>query len=455
MTPDPRHIALVLLQESQNIKTTLDHVLDHFQDRLDAMSGPDRRLCHAIVFGVLRQRAFLDHIIKTFSDMPFNRLDTRVIILLRIALFQMIFLDRIPDFAAINTSIDLAKNQGLKKASGFINAVLRNAAENHSKIQIPHKKNSPAHMAVSFSFPSWLVQKWRSAFGVDQTRILFNIINEIPPLTLRANSLRSTRTDLGAALRSSGLEIEPTQTSPDGIQILSRGVRVQDLPGFDQGHFQVQDEAAQLVGRILDPRPGETVLDACTGLGSKAFHLAQLMKDQGSILGMDTVTSKLAGLDQEALRLGITIVETRHADLLKTTLKDCKTFFDRVLIDAPCSGLGVMRRNPDTKWKRSQNDVIRLSGRQKKMLNAAANLVRPGGVLVYAVCSCEKEENEDVIDSFLLKRKDFTLDKNPDLSFALPGILNPQGFFKTYPDHAHMDGFFAARLIRSPKGKGS
>lgn len=450
MTSVPRHTALDILLECQNPRTTLDHILDRFQERLESMSDPDRRLCHALVFGVLRRRGYLDHVIKSFSEIPFERLDGQAVILLRIALFQMIFMDRIPDFAAIDSTIELAKSRGLKKASGFLNAVLRTAARNPSQIQLPSEKTPAAHLAVVLSFPSWLTRKWISVYGADKTRSLFEAINEIPPLTLRVNTLKTDRERLGETLSSQEKKFEFTQISPDGINLLSPGIRIQELPGFDQGFFQIQDEAAQLVGRILDPRPGENILDACTGLGTKALHLAQLMENQGNILGVDIGDAKLAGLDQEASRLGITIAQTRAMDLLKATIKDFPGFFDRVLLDAPCSGLGVMRRNPDTKWKRTQKDVLRLAAQQKKMLNAAANLVKPGGILVYSVCSCEKEENETVISSFLGKRKDFCLDPNPGTSPDLSEIMKSDGLFKTYPDHACMDGFFAARLVRNP-----
>lgn len=451
MTPNPRDMALTLLWESQNPRTTLDNVLDRFEENLESLADPDRRLCHAIVLGVLRRRAFLDHVISSFSRIPFGHLDEQVVILLRIALFQMIFMDRIPDFAAIDSTIELAKTRGLKKASGFLNAVLRNAAGNHSRVRLPHEKNTAARLAVTHCFPPWLVKKWISVYGLDDTCILFNAINEIPPLTLRVNTLKTTRKTLKETLHSQEIHVESTRISPEGILLAHKYPKIREIPGFGQGLFQVQDEASQLVGRILDPRPGETVLDACTGLGTKAMHLAQLMENQGKVLGVDIGETKLVRLDQEAARLGITIVQTRPMDILLSSVRDFPGFFDRVLLDAPCSGLGVLRRNPDTKWKRTQNDVVRLGARQKKMLNAVANLVRPGGILVFSVCSCEKEENEDVINSFLNKRKDFCLDRNPDLSAGLSGIRNPDGFFKTYPGHSYMDGFFAARLVRIQK----
>ncbi len=449
MNVNPRHTALAVLEESQDKRTTLDKVLEKNDEILDAMTSRDRRLCHALVFGILRNRAFLDSIIRKHSKTPFERLDPKVVHLLRLGLFQIVFMDRVPDFAAINTTIELSKQKGARKASGFINAVLRKAAQNPCLPASCPAKTRAADLAVSHSFPRWLVKKWLAAYGHEACSRLFTTINEIPALTIRVNSLKTDRAALAQALDSSGYRIALTRTSPDGIHILKPGTRIPDLPGFDQGFFQVQDEAAQMVTRILAPRAGESVLDACAGLGGKSFHMAQIMNNKGSILAADTGKQKLSRLEKEAKRLGVTMVTTRQMDILTASVKETGTYFDRVLVDAPCSGLGVMRRNPDTKWKRSPKDLARLGARQKKILNASANLVRPGGVLVYAVCSCETEENQDVIKAFLAKRKDFSPDPTPVSCSFVSQILDSRGFFKTYPQHPYMDGFFAARLVRT------
>ncbi len=451
MTLDPRHTALDILDASADPKTTLDQTLDHAAPRLNELSDRDKRLCYAIVFGVLRNRAYLDHVIRSFSKTAFEKLDAKVVHLLRMALFQVMFMDRVPDYAAIDKAIELSKTIGLKKASGFVNAVLRNAARNRTAIELPHKQGSVAHMATALSFPPWLLKKWAALYGLEKTRAICESVNQIPPLTLRVNPLATSRVSLFQILEKAGHTVELTPTSPDGINLSGPGSRVELLPGFDDGFFQVQDEAAQLVSRILAPQPGETILDACAGVGGKTLHMASLMDNQGTITAMDIGKAKLETLQEEARRLHIDNTAVCCRDLLKTSIKDFDDFFDAVLLDAPCSGLGVLRRNPDTKWKRTFKDLQRMAARQRKLLNAAAGLVRPGGRVVYAVCSCEPEETIDVIKSFLKKRKDYTLDKNPDLSVELPGILNPQGVFTTYPDRLQMDGFFAARLRRSPK----
>jgi 16S rRNA (cytosine967-C5)-methyltransferase len=445
MKLDSRQMALKILMRCQKRTCTLDKSIDAAESQLGGLSRQDRNLCNAIVFGVLRHREYLDFIIKSFSKKPFANLDILVLYILRIALFQLVFLDRIPAFAAINTSIELAKKQTNKGTAGFINAVLRNAEQNHHTLALPDlNKNLLAHICTGHSYPGWLIKRWIRFYGGEKTLALCRSINTIPPITLRVNTLKMQRKSLGALLETQDLGVAYTNKSPDGIHISSPGKPVTEIEGFSKGLFQIQDEAAQLVSQILNPKPDETVLDACAGLGGKACHLAQLMNNRGKIIAADLESHKLDSLEAEARRLGIGNIRVRQIDLLKATIKDFDRYFDRVLLDAPCSGLGVMRRNPDTKWKRTLKDVLRLCAQQKKMLNAAANLVKPGGILLYAVCSCEPEENEQVITAFLQKRKDYSLDT------TMEGIKTADHFFKTYPEQ-HMDGFFAARLKRLDK----
>ena len=449
MKYDPRRTALEVLLGCQKKHTTLDQSLAHAEKALAALSQKDRNLTHALVFGTLRNRARLDHIIQTFSKIPLEKMDAKVIHILRLGLFQLFFMDRIPDFAAINTSVELTKKRAGKRAAGFVNAVLRSALRGGMPPLPSMEKNPASHMALAHSMPSWLVERWLTAYGPKKTQTLCRHINEIPPVTLRVNTLKTYVTDLMEKLSRAGHGPTPARHAPHALHLHNPGA-IDQLPGYREGEFQIQDEAAQLTGLLLDPQPGETILDACAGLGGKTCHLAQLMDNQGQITAMDLDSKKLANLREEAQRLGITMVSTRTYDLKGATIKDFPHFFDRVLLDAPCSGLGVMRRNPDTKGRRRLGDVQRLAGQQKKLLNAAANLVRPGGLLVFAVCSCEPEENLEAIQAFLKKRKDFVL----DTEFSLPPFqeLPMDGhLLRTYPEAAHMDGFFAARLKRLSK----
>ena len=444
MAWDTREAALEILLQAEQKHATLDRTLDAVSPCLAHLSQPDKNLCHAIVFGVLRHRNFLDFIIQSFSRIPLNRMDLPVLTVLRIALFQLRFLDRIPNFAAIDTSVTLIKARNGKKTAGFVNGVLRNTVRRFHTLALPDPQTDlPGHITVVHSIPEWLARRWLARYGPDQILELCRTINQIPPLTLRTNTLKITRSALSDTLKAAGHSVEFTPLSPEGIYVMDAGIRIDALPGFDHGLFAVQDEAAQLVSLILDPEPHHTVLDACAGRGGKTLHMAQLMKGQGQITAMDTDPDKLKQLENEAIRLGVDTVQCRALDLMNADHTDFPLYFDRVLVDAPCTGLGVLRRNPDTKWKRSFQDIQRMAGRQKKLLNAAANRVTPGGVLVYAVCSGEPEENEQVITAFLKKRKDYELAPIQDC-FGLP----MDRYFKTFPNGMNMDGFFAARLKR-------
>ncbi len=452
MKSNPRRTALDILQRCEKKNCTLDRSLGDADAQLADLSPKDRNLTHALVFGVLRYRARLDHVIAHFSKTPFDKLDPLVVNILRLGLFQQLFMDRIPDFAAINTSVELTKAKIGRRATGFVNAILR-TAQRTPLPELPDPEEDPAeHLSITHSMPAWLIKRWLKTHGEEKTRELCTRINQIPVLTLRTNGLKTDQESFTALLTQAGHPPEPTRHSPHGLHLTHPGA-VDQLPGYADGLFQVQDEAAQLVSLILNPQPGERILDACAGLGGKTAHMAQLMGNKGELVAMDLEAKKLVSLKEEVQRLGIDIVKTRPYNLRKANIKDFSGFFDRVLLDAPCTGLGVMRRNPDTKWKRGIGDIQRLAGQQKKLLNAAANLVRPGGVLVFAVCSCEPEENQEVIHAFLAKRKDYQLDTSfclEDQTDVREGIPMPGHLFKTYPEAAYMDGFFAARLLRRP-----
>lgn len=445
MEKDPRYTAVhILTQWDSAGQHTLDQILHANQEKIDALSIKDRRLFNAIVFGVLRHRAALDWILDACSNTPVKKIQKDLIYIFRSALFQIIYLDRVPDFAAIDTAVSIASKTNGKKAGGFVNAVLRKAAKTHTTINLPDIKKQPAlSLSVTFSMPLWLTQKWLKAYGEQKTRALLEQIQSVPAITIRTNTLKATREELAQHLEKDVENLRSVADSDITLEFDSPKLPIDQMETFKNGWFQIQDPAAQLVTRMLDPQPGERILDACAGLGGKTGHIAQEMQNKGQIIACDMEASKLSVLETQMQRLGVKIVETKAADLAATSVKDFGQYFDRVLLDAPCTGLGVLRRNPDAKWKRTKNDIQRMAAQQKKLLNAAANLVKPGGIIVFAVCSCETEENDDIVKHFLDKRKDFIMD-SADMNRL-----------KTYPDITgntiEMDGFFAARLRRKNK----
>lgn len=449
---DPRHIAFTLIQAGQKPTLPLDRAIEDAALQLEHLSQKDKGLCHAIVFGVFRHRGRIDQLIGRCAKLAFDRIDPKVKTILRLGVFQIVFLDRVPDFAAINTSVELAKPICGKKASGFINAVLRNISRSHKEISLPCSANDlPGHLAAAFSIPSWLGKRWAARYGKEKTLALASALMELPLFTLRVNPRKASREDLIATFEREGINAKPTRFSPLGLQIRTSGIAIPDLPGFNDGLFQIQGEAAQLAVQLLGPEPGDKILDACAGLGTKTCHMALEMENKGNITANDTGERKADRLVREALRLNIDIIRTTHVDMTKAGFNDFSSYFDRVLVDAPCSGLGVLARNPDSRWKRNLKDISRMAALQKKILNGAANVVTPGGVLVYAVCSCEPEETTQVIERFLDKRKDFSPDPS-GFEARLPFFCE-SGFetFKktTFPDLLEMDGFFMARMRRN------
>ncbi|MCF8051904.1 MAG: 16S rRNA (cytosine(967)-C(5))-methyltransferase RsmB [Desulfobacterales bacterium] len=453
MKQNPRKLALDVLDRLERSGELLDPIMEEVMAGTPFSDSRDRSLFHSLVFGVLRWRGRLDWIIGHFSKTPLKKIDPIVMNVLRLGLFQVVFLDRIPVSAAVNTSVSLAKTQAPAWLAGFVNALLRNAAKNWAKVPLPDSRRFPdRYLAVRWSFPSWMVGRWISRFGFEEAERLCRVINEIPPITIRTNTLKTTRPHLLSALHSVGEDLRETPYSKEGICLRNPSMSVHELPLFEEGGFQVQDEAAQLVSLLLDAKPGQTVLDACAGLGVKTGHIAQLMENRGTLFAVDKNPGKVARLEKEMQRLGVTIVRPMVQDL-QAPLPGQKKRFDRILLDAPCSGLGVVRRNPDAKWRTDIANIAKFAKQQQFLLNRAADLVSPHGILVYSVCSTEPEENEAVIDAFLKDHPMFVVLKRPDGPNYLPSdFFDDRGFFRTYPHRHGTDGFFAAALKRNRGG---
>ena len=451
MPPNSRLISLSVLNAVDQDKKTLDHLLDATFTRIGNLPQRDKNFIFTIVYGVLRHRNRLDWILGHFSRSGLTKLDPEVLNILRIGLFQVVYLTRIPESAAVNTAVDLAKTLKKPWLAKFVNAVLRAAVREYRKLSSPDMEKDPVSaISTEKSMPQWLISRWIPRFGLSQTLLLCNIINTIPPLTLRINTLKTTRSVL---LESGSIHAHcmvPTAYAPDGVRLDHPEDPVTAIEGFREGFFQVQDEAAQLVTILLDPRPGETVMDACAGMGGKTGHIAQQMKNTGKILALDISPDKLEKVHPEMNRLGISIVETRIHDLSRCLDTDMIAKYDRVLLDAPCSGLGVLRRNPDIKWRASLDRLEHCQIRQIGFLDQISQFVKPSGLLVYAVCSMEPEENEAVVAAFLRDHPFFSIEKSPaGLPPRIRSLMNPEGHLRTFPHLHDMDGFFAVRFRRS------
>jgi len=450
--PDARKTALIILNSLDKGNKTLDSILEYFSAKTDLLSKRDRSLLNALVFGVTRWRSRLDYIIGHLSNTPLTRINPKVLNIIRIGLFQIIYLSRIPVSAAVNTSVELAKSFAPPWAIGFVNAILRNGAKKFEEVPFPDLKKDPVSaIAAQSSFPKWLVERWLHRYGPKETSQLCDAVNTVPPITIRTNTLKTTRDILLDSLKKKVEKIECTAYSPDGISFFKPNSSIPEMKGFKDGWFVVQDEAAQLVSLLLDARPGDTVLDACAGLGGKTGHIAQIMKNQGTIFAVDKDKNKLSRLVSVTKRLGISIITPLTCDLEKPLNIKRVKLFDRILLDAPCSGIGVIRRNPDIKWATSKKNLNHYKNKQLLFLKNIARLVKPSGILVYTVCSLEPEENEEVVKEFLNSHSEFDI-KNLSgwLSYNHTPVVSKGRYLKTLPHKNNMDGFFSVCFQRKP-----
>jgi 16S rRNA (cytosine967-C5)-methyltransferase len=444
-TTNPRRAAFDILLRIEKERSYADILIDR-ELAGGELRGPDRGLLTELVYGVLRRRGTLDHIIDQFSRQKVDRLERSVLILLRLGLYQIFFLDRIPVSAAVNESVKLAKVLA-PRATGFINAVLRQADRQRDNVRYPDRERDPvAFLAARYSHPAWIIARWLEQLGPEDAELLAQTMSEPPPLTIRTNTLKISRDALIARLGDEGATAVAARHAPTGLEISST-LPPAKLPSFSEGLFFIQDESSQLAATFLAPLPGERVLDLCAAPGGKATHLAQLMDNHGAVLACDTAPRKLPLIEENARRLGIDIITTRPVDATKPLPLEGK--FDRILVDAPCSGLGVLRRNPEGKWWKTPADVVELVSRQKAILRNAAPLLADGGTLLYATCSTTLEENEETIADFLSKRPDFMLEDLRVLFPAHAELFTERGCFRSWPHRHGMDGFFAARLRRT------
>jgi 16S rRNA (cytosine967-C5)-methyltransferase len=436
-----RYQALGILVRVEQDRAFADIALEHALDET-TLDPRDAALCTEIVYGTLRWRRHLDWRLGPHLRRPLAKLDPWVRNLLRLAAYQIFFLDRVPRWAAVDEAVSIARLKA--RTSGpaeFVNAVLRALTRAPSSPPLPA---SPVEaLATRLSFPDWIASRWMARLGSAEAEALMTAMNERPPVTIRVNLLRASREDLARRVRDEELaDTRPTALAPEGLVVL-RGA-VARWAAFAEGWCTIQDEASMLIAWLVDPQPGELLADVCAAPGTKTTHLAELMGNRGRIVAMDPHAGRLKLLAGAAARLGATIIEA-HGGPVAALAPGWASACDRVLVDAPCSNLGVLRRNPDVKWRRTEDDLARLPERQRAILTAAASLVRPGGRLVYATCSLEPEENEAVVGAFLDRHPGWRVDGAADF----PVAPDAAGFVRCWP-HVHgTDGFTAIRLLRA------
>jgi len=443
---NPRIAAFEILLRINKERSYADILIDQ-ELSTGVLQGPDRRFLPELVYGVLRRQATLDYIIKNFSSQKLERLERTVLLLLRLGLYQIFYLNRVPVSAAVNETVKMAKVLA-PRATGFVNAVLRSADRGRNSISYPDRGKDPSgYLSIAYSHPDWLAKAWIGQLGLDEAEELARAMAEPPPIIIRVNTLKKNRQQLMDILATEGVQCEACRFAPTAVRVTLNG-SVLRLNSFRDGLFMVQDESSQLTAIFLEPHPGEKVLDACAAPGGKTTHIAQLMEDRGEIIACDVINRKLSLIDENAARLGVASIKTVFMDMSKPSQVLSEGAFDRILLDAPCSGLGVIRRNPEGKWWKSPVDTTNLAKGQKALLENVATYLKPGGSLLYATCSTSVEENEAVITDFLSRHDEFMPEDLHQLFPDMGELFTPDGFFRGWPHRNGMDGFFAARLRR-------
>ena len=459
-TANPRVLALdtlIGIGKGRYGNIAVDTVL-----RRSNLSEPDRHLFTALVYGVLERLTTLDYLISRFSARPMDELEEKVVWALRLGLYQLIYMDRIPDHAAVGETVSLLP----KKTAGFANAIMRAYLRFEASLgkdaprenllltptqwvaRFPDLAQNPTYTpeAVAYGVPTSMWEIFKQAMGQDTAMSVLSAFGQKPDTTLRCNTLRTTPDALQSAICDTGLQAETGRYLDTALRLTQGSVTA--LPGFDTGDFFVQDEASQLCVKILDAQPHHTVIDTCACPGSKSFGMAISMENQGKLYAFDLHQSKLSLIDSGAARLGISIIQTEQRDA-RSPHPDLIGQADRVLCDVPCSGLGVIAKKPEIRHK-DMSESQRLPAIQAAILEASATYVKAGGVLVYSTCTLLPEENQNVVTAFLASHPEFE-----PYDFALPSqdgqatpIISQQGMITLRPDLHHTDGFFIARLRR-------
>ncbi|AGC42768.1 ribosomal RNA small subunit methyltransferase B [Myxococcus stipitatus DSM 14675] len=433
---NPRSLAILVLARVRATDAYLNVVLDTMLSESPPKDPRDAGLATELTYGTTRRQLALDYAISRFADRKLDAMEDRVLAALRIGAYQ-IFHTRVPARAAVAETVQALKDVGLARAAGFTNAILRKLAELPAP-PLPSQTDVAHYLSVRESHPQWLVERWLRQFGRERAEAMLVADNQSPPVVIRANTAKVTRDALLRQLQELGVEAKAATLSPVGI-ILPPVGRVEDVYGYSEGLWQVQDEAAQLVGVYGAIPESARVLDACAAPGGKSCHLAQ----EHDVVAVDVHAHKLRKIDAEARRLGLSSRLKAYAHDAAEPFPEAWGEFHAMLVDAPCSGLGTLRRHPELRYRRKEEDIARLATLQRRILENCQESVQPGGLLVYAVCTMDPQEGQDQVEMFLRSHPEWTAEPP-----VLPGLKLPltQAYLRTLPGPEGFDGFFAARL---------
>ncbi len=442
---DSRRAAFRVLMSLEQSPKRLEKLLDQELGRSGQSQGRDRALAVNLVYTVLRHRLWLDHLLKTVVSRSLNKLDLAVLTVLRLGAAELTCL-RTPDHAAVHATVELAKGTPAKRAQGLVNGALRALARGWEQVELPGDLKSALRMSVEFSHPLWLVEELLAAISADEVAAWLEANQNEPPSAVRVNTLKTSISQAAQLLAQAAEGVEPHALAPESLVLKGVHGPARDLPGFQEGLWQAQDPGASALCRLLGAEPGMRVLDLCAGAGGKTGHLAALMQNQGELWAVEPSKGRARGLEYNLQRLGVNCAKIMQAD--GRQLNSGIGAFDRIIVDAPCTGLGVVGRRPDVRWRRVPEDAKRLSALQLELCLAGARLLKPGGAMLYCTCTVTRAENERVVEA--LRQNDPGLQVAWDLEAAGTSAqaIGPDGFFRTKPHQHASDAFFGARLVR-------
>jgi 16S rRNA (cytosine967-C5)-methyltransferase len=451
---NPRQLTLFALKDLETGSYT-DMVVDRLLSKFE-LSAVDRHLFTELVNGIVRRKRTLDAIIDQLAKQPAHRQPPDLRQLLRLGLYQLRYLDRIPESAAVNTTVDLAKANGLTGLAGVANGILRQYIRlQEQQVEVLDLPAEPiARLGILYSYPDWLIEQWVAELGLVETEQLCQAFNQSPTMDLRVNILpditnpAQQRTKLIDTFQAAGIEAAPLPYLSQGLRFVGNVGAIDQLPGYAAGAWTIQDSSAQLVTHLLDPQPHETIVDACAAPGGKTTHIAELMGNTGQVIALDKTASRLRKLQQSIDRLQLTNIKILTGD--SCGFSELINTADRVLLDAPCSGLGTLHRRADARWQKTPAQVQDLAKLQAKLLANTATWVKPGGVLVYATCTVCSIENEEIILPFLQAHPEWQIDR-PPADALMASLVSDAGWIKVWPHRQQMDGFFMVKLRRSPE----
>lgn len=439
----PRKLALEALYKIDKKEAYSNIVLDELLNKnRNVLSNKDINFISELVYGVTTWKLTLDTIIQKYSKIKIKKISPWVINILRMGAYQIVFLDKVPKSAAVNESVNLCKKYG-GKSVGFVNAILRKV-EKSDYLELFEIKNDIEKISKTTSMPEWIVRELNKEFDPEKVNEICENSNLKPKITIRINNLKITKNELKKSLQSKEIEVE------DGIiedfLYLKNVKNITNLDEYKKGLFTMQDESAGLTALVLNPKEGESILDCCSAPGGKTTYIAELMNNNGNIKAWDLYKHRLDKVQENSKRLGIDIIKTEENDA--TVLKEeYIEKFDKILIDAPCLGFGVIKRKPDIKWQRKFEDIEEISKIQEKILNTCSEYLKKGGILVYSTCSIVKSENDKIVEKFL-KSENFELEEINNINIEnLENKITKKGIIKLYPSE-NMDGFFISKLIK-------